>query len=281
VIPRFGKPPVLLVVLTACLAAAVARSGGLAVRTLAGAPVNCTPGADWGKARQDFVPAVLNLVNQHRSQLGLSQLKISPTLTAAALWKALHMAKYGYFAHEDPAPPVVRSPFQRMTDCGYVGNEEGENIAYGYRAPDTVMQAWLLSPGHRANIEGHDWAVIGIGVAQASNGNVYWVQDFGSTDDSNAVNRAPVARADRRAVLRNHRITIRVLRNDHDPDGDSLSVVRLGKPPSHGRVTFVAHDSRIVYKPARGFVGRDRFRYEVTDGKGGFSSAAVIVHIRR
>jgi uncharacterized protein YkwD len=269
-----------LAALAACLVGSTAGSGGFAAGALAASP-GCTPGADWGTARQNLVPAVVNLVNTHRSALGLSQLQISPTLTASALWKARHMAKYGYFAHDDPAPPIARSAFQRIADCGYSGVEVGENIAEGFRTPESVMQAWLLSPGHRANLEAPAWTVIGVGVAQSASGALFWVQDFGSSNDSNATNHAPVAHADRRAVLRNHQITIRVLRNDRDPDGDSLTVVGVSKAPRHGRVRLVAAGSRLAYEPARGFVGHDRFRYEVTDGKGGYSSAAVVVRVRR
>jgi uncharacterized protein YkwD len=240
---------------------------------------DCTAGADWGTARQSLAPAVLNLVNAHRAALGLSKLRSSPTLTASALWKARHMAKYGYFAHDDPAPPVARSAFQRMTACGYAGPSEGENIADGFRTPESVMTAWLNSPGHRANLENPTWAVIGIGVAQSASGVVYWVQDFGSRDDSAVTNRAPVAHPDRRAVARGHKVAIRVLRNDRDPDGDSLAVVRIRKEPRHGHV-WLASGGRVVYRPYRGFVGRDRFRYQAADGKGGYSTAAVVVRVR-
>jgi uncharacterized protein YkwD len=278
--PRFRKPPLLLAAIAACLAGSTAGSGGLAAGALAASPVGCIPGADWGTPRQSLAPAVVDLVNAHRKALGLSQLRVSPTLTASALWKARHMAKYGYFAHDDPAPPVARSAFQRIVACGYSGAQVGENIAEGFRTPDSVMQAWLQSPGHRANLEAPTWSVIGVGAAQSSSGALFWVQDFGSGDDSNGQNQLPVAHADRRAVLRNHQIAIRVLRNDRDPDGDSLTVWAITKLPRHGRV-FPASGSRLRYEPKRGFVGRDRFRYEVTDGRGGYSSAAVIVRVRR
>ena len=143
------KPSLLvLAALAACLAASTAGGEGLASRLAVG---DCLTGSDWGTPRQSLAPAVLSLVNAHRSALGLSQLRSSPTLTSSALWKARHMAKYGYFAHDDPAPPVARTAFDRIAACGYPGNEVGENIAVGYRTPAAVMQAWLQSPGHRAN----------------------------------------------------------------------------------------------------------------------------------
>jgi hypothetical protein len=191
------------------------------------------------------------------------------------------MAKYGYFGHDDPAPPVARTAFQRIAACGYPGVEAGENIAAGYRSPASVMQAWLLSPGHRANIEAPAWKVLGVGVAQSAGGTLFWVQDFGVADDSNTpANRVPIAKPDRRAVRDGRRLVIRVLRNDRDPDGDHLRVVSLVKPPHWGRVRVLPNGS-IVYLAPRKFAGRDRFRYEVSDGKGGVASAPVLVRIRR
>ena len=93
---------------------------------------------------------VVALVNQHRASLGLAGLQNDQALTDSAAWKASHMANYGYFDHNDPAPPVARDPFTRMTDCGYsAGGAEGENIAFGQTDANDVMNAWLNSPGHK------------------------------------------------------------------------------------------------------------------------------------
>ena len=102
---------------------------------------DCNPDAAWPASRQDYADQVVALVNQHRASLGLVQLKVSPTLTAAAVWKARHMAYYRYMAHDDPAPPVARTWFQRVQACGYAGYGAGENIAYGYTTPSAVMTA--------------------------------------------------------------------------------------------------------------------------------------------
>ena len=94
---------------------------------------------------------VVALVNQYRASLGLAGLTNDATLSDSAAWKASHMATYGYFAHDDPAPPVARDPFTRMTDCGYAaGGAMGENIAFGQSSPSEVMTAWINSSGHRA-----------------------------------------------------------------------------------------------------------------------------------
>ncbi len=92
------------------------------------------------------------------------------------------MAGLGYFAHDDPSP-VSRSAFQRARDCGFNGNAWGENIAWGYATAQSVVQGWLDSPGHKANIENAGFTSTGVGAASAG-GRVYWTQSFGagSTD---------------------------------------------------------------------------------------------------
>jgi uncharacterized protein YkwD len=138
---------------------------------------DCTPAADWPAQRQDFADRVVQLVNQHRASLGLSQLSVAAAPTGSAVWKARHMARYLYMTHNDPAPPVARSTADRMAACGVTGGW-GENIAYGYSTPEAVMQGWLNSPGHRANIENGSYRSIGVGAAVGSNGRVYWAQAF-------------------------------------------------------------------------------------------------------
>jgi uncharacterized protein YkwD len=53
-------------------------------------------------------------------------------------------------------------------------------VAYGQRTPAEVMDAWMNSPGHRANILNCQFKEIGVGVVPDSNGRLYWTQDFGA-----------------------------------------------------------------------------------------------------
>lgn len=143
---------------------------------------NCSADSSWGVPRPDLAGRVVDLINSHRRGRGLRTLNISATLSRAAVWKARHMARFGYMGHNDPAPPVVRTAAQRIADCGY-GSAWGENIAYGYRTAPEVVKAWLNSPGHRENIENGSFSVTGVGAA--SRGTVvFWAQDFGAADDS-------------------------------------------------------------------------------------------------
>jgi uncharacterized protein YkwD len=170
----------LVVVLAAVIAAAAAPTPAAA---LVG---DCTPGADWGTVRSDLASSVVTQVNNHRTSRGLVALKVSPTLTKAAVWKARHMARYSYMQHNDPAPPVARTVADRLEACGYPSRTAGwaENIAYGYSSASSVVQAWLNSAGHRANIENSSYRATGVGAAANASGVIYWAQEFGTYDDS-------------------------------------------------------------------------------------------------
>ena len=107
------------------------------------------------------------------------------------------MAAYGYFDHNDPAPPIARDPFTRMLNCGYSsGGSLGENIAAGQPTPSDVMTAWLNSPGHRANIEA---ARVPLDRASASRSAartaIYWTQEFASGTGTGTPPPAPPARS--------------------------------------------------------------------------------------
>ena len=151
---QLARAVALLAVITAVVVAAPTGVPGSpdGARAVVG---DCTPGADWGTLRNDLAGQVVQLVNQHRASLGLAQLAVTTPLTNAAVWKSRHMAYYRYMQHADPAPPVARSVGDRLSACGYPATMAGwgENIAYGYPTADAVMQGWLNSPGHRANIE--------------------------------------------------------------------------------------------------------------------------------
>lgn len=154
---------------------------------------DCTPGTDWGTSRQDLAAQVVQLVNDRRASLGLPPLTVTTPLTSSALWKARHMASYRYMQHDDPAPPVARTVGERLLACGYPSTTSGwgENIAYGYPTASAVMQAWLSSPGHRANIENPGYRAIGVAAAAASDGTVYWTQQFGTSTTGGTTTTPP------------------------------------------------------------------------------------------
>jgi uncharacterized protein YkwD len=171
------RPPASVRLVLALALSAAALAAGSPAAVAQGS--DCIPGASWSASRADLATQVVDLVNRHRGALGLRRLAVSRGLTAVATWKARHMATYGYMDHDDPAP-VGRSFAQRIADCAPAGLSFGENIAYGQRSARAVMTAWLHSAGHRRNIERSQFAAIGVGVAVADDGTLYWAQDFGS-----------------------------------------------------------------------------------------------------
>jgi uncharacterized protein YkwD len=153
---------------------------------------DCLPQDSWPAPRADLASQVLDLINAHRAQMGLQALAVSPTLTAAATWKARHMAAYNYMAHDDPAPPAARTPGQRLAACGYPQASWGENIAEGFQTAQDVVNGWLASPGHRANIERAEYRATGVGVAGSQ---AYWAQTFGTAVDAGSTLPAGMAPA--------------------------------------------------------------------------------------
>ncbi len=101
--------------------------------------------------------------------------KLSQTLGGVAFGHADDMAKHNYFEHEDL---TGRSPADRVRAVGYQEKLVGENIAYGPKSAEEVVQGWLDSPGHCENIMDPRFAEMGIAYAagHASRRGLFWVQ---------------------------------------------------------------------------------------------------------
>jgi hypothetical protein len=121
--------------------------------------------------------AVYARVNQIRQSFGLSLLARNAQLERAAQLHAEDMARNRFMGHFGSNGS---SPASRIRAAGYVPTWWAENVAYGYRSADAVMNAWMNSPGHRANLLSGRVREIGIGVAVSSTGQLYWCQDFGN-----------------------------------------------------------------------------------------------------
>ncbi|MFB8182452.1 sigma-70 family RNA polymerase sigma factor [Streptomyces sp. NPDC055966] len=122
------------------------------------------------------VAQVITLVNQQRATAGCSPVSENADLDRAAQGHSDDMAARNYFDH---VSPDGTDPGQRITAAGYQWSTYGENIAKGQSSPQAVMDAWMNSPGHRANILNCAFKEIGVGVNQASGGPL-WTQDFGT-----------------------------------------------------------------------------------------------------
>jgi len=118
---------------------------------------------------------VVDLVNKERAAVGLPALKVNTKLSGVAEKKAEDMRDGNYFSHTSP---TYGSPFDMMKQFGISYSSAGENIAKGQRTPADVMNGWMNSPGHKANILNSSYTEIGVGYVTDSNGNTYWVQHF-------------------------------------------------------------------------------------------------------
>ncbi|EUC40988.1 hypothetical protein COCMIDRAFT_9246 [Bipolaris oryzae ATCC 44560] len=120
---------------------------------------------------------VVHLVNNHRVANGCSRLATVSHLANAAQGHSNDMASRGYFSHTTPEGV----PFtNRILNAGYKFRSAAENIAKGQTSAADVVEAWMKSPGHRANILDCALQHTGVGAATGSDGSWYWTQDFAS-----------------------------------------------------------------------------------------------------
>ena len=115
---------------------------------------------------------VIRLVNQKRRENGVGELIYDWELCRVARIKSQDMKDIGYFSHTSP---TYGSPFEMMKSFGISYRTAGENIAKGYPTPKAVVDAWMNSPGHRANILNSSYTHIGVGYVASGN---YWTQMF-------------------------------------------------------------------------------------------------------
>ena len=115
---------------------------------------------------------VVRLVNEQRRKNGLSALSEDWQLSRVARYKSQDMRDKNYFSHTSP---TYGSPFQMMKSFGISYKSAGENIAKGQKTPKAVVDAWMNSQGHRANILNPNFTHIGVGYVKDGN---YWTQMF-------------------------------------------------------------------------------------------------------
>lgn len=119
-----------------------------------------------------FESEVIELTNQERAKQGLAPLQADVELSKVAREKSKDMALNGYFDHNSPS---YGSPFDMMKSFGINYKSAGENIAKGQRTPQEVVNGWMNSPGHRANIMNGSFTHIGVGFVEQGN---HWTQMF-------------------------------------------------------------------------------------------------------
>ncbi len=127
-----------------------------------------------------ILPDVLvDLTNGNRAQNNIPSLKVNSLLEQAARLKAQDMAVKGYFAHTSPAGV---EPWYWLAKVGYQYSGAGENLAINFSDSIDIDNAWMNSPGHRANILDNRFSEIGIATIKGSyqgKETVFVVQFFG------------------------------------------------------------------------------------------------------
>lgn len=149
--------------------------------TLPGYPDNTLPGQpgdtpdlpDAGGSQDEFANQVVNLVNEERARAGLRPLTVQSGVAGAAQVRAKEIERS--FSHTRPDGSSFNTA---LTAAGVNFRGAGENIAYGQNSPQKVMEGWMNSSGHRANILNASYTSIGVGHYRSASGVDYWTQLF-------------------------------------------------------------------------------------------------------
>ena len=120
--------------------------------------------------------AIVAATNVARARAGCAAVRLDANLARAARNHSAWMAQTGTFSHVGSGGSSFAT---RVRATGYA-SPQSENIAWGYRTGDAVVEAWMKSPGHRANIVNCAAKAQGVGVSYQANGTPYITQEFGS-----------------------------------------------------------------------------------------------------
>jgi len=148
---------------------------GLLVFSLFLAPAPLRAEETW-KDPARFADEIFRLSNAARAANNLPVFRRDARLDKAAQRFSQYMGTAGFFDHVGPDGATIP---QREAAEGYRAARWGENIAWGYTTPQAVVEGWLKSPGHRANLLNADFRDLGVGVAVV-NGRIFMTQDFGT-----------------------------------------------------------------------------------------------------
>ena len=179
-------------------------------------------GSDWMVST--ILPAtIVNLTNSERSNEHLGMLVRNAKLDRAAKLKAQDMAENSYFAHYSPSGI---SPWYWFDKVHYVYAHAGENLAVHFTDSHDVVDAWMNSPLHKANMMDGTYTEIGVGTARGEFGGVptvFVVQLFGTEQESSVVTQKPIV--EKQLVLSNDISLETVTHNDIDLNNQVLETV--------------------------------------------------------
>ncbi len=154
----------------------ITRNTGMVLAMLCGMAAAPAFAVSCGGASSEVSAPMMQMVNAERRRAGLPPLALDAKLTRAAQGHACDMAKRGFFSHTNPNGST---PKVRVKKAGYRTCLTAENISFGWRSVDQVMNDLMHSPKHRANILRRGVNEIGIGYVPRINGQGPWyVQVF-------------------------------------------------------------------------------------------------------
>lgn len=120
-----------------------------------------------------YIEQIVELVNEARAENGLAPVTLKEDVSEAAQVRTMEIQTS--FSHTRPNGSHFSTA---LKEAGVNYRGAGENIAWGQPSPEEVMDAWMNSAGHRANILNASFTSIGVGHYQNSNGVNYWTQLF-------------------------------------------------------------------------------------------------------
>jgi len=133
-----------------------------------------------GGGANGITGSIVDLTNSERSNAGIGPLRVSAQLMQAAQIQADQMVRLGRMEHELSGAQYPK-PADRLAAVGYNWQTYGENIAMGQTSAAAVMDSWMHSSGHRANILNGAFREIGVGYARDSAGRPYYAQVFATS----------------------------------------------------------------------------------------------------
>jgi uncharacterized protein YkwD len=119
---------------------------------------------------------VITLVNQRRADAGCGPVAYRERLASAAFHHSKDMAVNDFFSHTGSDGST---PWDRARRAGYK-SAHSENLAAGHKTAEEVVQGWMDSPKHRANLLNCKSKGIGVGMRRGGSHGIYWTQMFGT-----------------------------------------------------------------------------------------------------
>jgi uncharacterized protein YkwD len=139
-------------------------------------PTTSAPALNQKQEDHSFEQEVLRLINIERAKRNLGPVSYNAKLDLAAERHNAHQIRVNAMAHSGIGDG---DPGARIRAAGFT-EAWGENVATGQRTPAEVVQDWMNSTTHRANILNPNWTQMGVAYGQTASGRTYWAQEFGA-----------------------------------------------------------------------------------------------------